>query len=157
MIQETNTTNSFDPQSVKKETIDMTVFANLATIVAALLAIMMTFVSWRVLRGNPVLDNPVIHVAVGVLTFIGLRYRPGGLIGVILLSYEAVAVSIAFLLLLMAFRKVGRSTLVEKIRKHLQEYRQEARFKQEGTVDEYRNTSHRIRENRPQRENKSLL
>jgi len=82
---------------------------SVATIVAGLFGIMMTFVSWRVLKGNPILDNPVIHVAVGVLTFIGLRYRLGGLIGQILLGYKAVAISILFLLLWRAFQKTSKA------------------------------------------------
>lgn len=83
----------------------MNILSWFASIVAGGLALMMTAVSWRVLKGNPVLDNPVIHVAVGVLTFIGLRYRPDGWIGTILLGYEAVAISILLLLLWMAFQK----------------------------------------------------
>lgn len=77
-----------------------------ASIAAGILGLMMTTVSWHFLKGNPVLDNPVIHIAVGVLTFIGLRYRLGGVIGAILISYEAVAICILFLLLWIAFQKV---------------------------------------------------
>ena len=86
----------------------------LASIVAGGLAAMMTVVSWRVLKGNPVLDNPVIHVGVGVLTFIGLRYRPGGLIGTILFGYEAVPIAILFLLLWTAFQRVSQARKVRK-------------------------------------------
>ena len=101
----------------------MNALCSFASIVAGALAVMMTVVSWRVLKGNPVLDSPVIHVAVGVLTFIGLRYRPAGLIGQILLGYEAVAISILFLLLWMGLQKVRQSRfygdLTEKIEKQI--------------------------------------
>jgi len=97
-----------------------------ATIVGGALAVMMTVVSWRVLKGNPVLDNPVIHVAVGVLTFIGLRYHPGGLFGTILLGYEAVAISILFLLLWMAFQKVRQSRLRNNLSKMIEKQRYKA-------------------------------
>lgn len=101
----------------------MTVFASLATIVASMLAIMMTVVSCRVLKGNPLLDNPVIHVAVGILTFIGLRYQVDGLLGQILIGYEAVAIAILFLLLLSWVGRICRSQFIENIRRTIQEYR----------------------------------
>jgi len=108
---------------------------SVATIVAGLFGIMMTTVSWRVLKGNPVLDNPVIHVVVGVLTFIGLRYRPGGLIGQILLGYEAVAISILFLLLWMGFQRVRQSRfygdLSQKIEKQIRRSSEQKRDLQE--------------------------
>ena len=109
----------------------MNALCSFASIVAGALAVMMTVVSWRVLKGNPVLDNPVIHVVVGVLTFIGLRYSPGGLIGQILLGYEAVAISILFLLLWMGFQKVRQSRfygdLTEKIEKQIRRSREQER------------------------------
>ena len=85
-----------------------------APIVAGGLGLMMTMVSWHVLKGNPILDNPVIHVAVGVLTFISFRYSPGGLPGGILLGYKAVAISILFLLLWMGFQKVSQAQKEKK-------------------------------------------
>jgi len=109
----------------------MNALCSFASIVAGALAVMMTVVSWRVLKGNPVLDNPVIHVVVGVLTFIGLRYRPGGLIGQILLGYEAIAISILFLLLWMGFQKVRQSEvfgdLIEKIEKQIRRSQEQER------------------------------
>lgn len=98
----------------------MNAFSSFASIIVGALAVMMTVVSYRVLKGNPVLDNPVIHVVVGVLTFVSLRYHPGGMIGMILLGYEAVAISILFLLLLEGFRKVRRSQFADDIRKILE-------------------------------------
>ena len=109
----------------------MNALCSFASIVAGALAVMMTVVSWRVLKGNPVLDNPVIHVVVGVLTFIGLRYRPGGLIGQILLGYEAVAISILFLLLWMGFQRARQSRflgdLSQKIEKQIRRSREQER------------------------------
>lgn len=105
---------------------------SVATIVAGLFGIMMTFVSWRVLKGNPVLDNPVIHVGVGVLTFIGLRYRPGGLIGQILLGYEAVPIAILFLLLWMGLQKVSQA---QKVRKREAEIAKQSSQLREGPQD----------------------
>ena len=110
-------------------------FYSVASIVAGALAVIMTVVSWRVLKGNPVLDNPVIHCGVGVLTFIGLRYRPGGLIGQILLGYEAVAISILFLLLWMGFQKARQSRffgdLSQKIEKQIRRSSEQKRDLQE--------------------------
>ncbi|MEI7912976.1 MAG: hypothetical protein WCK77_25425 [Verrucomicrobiota bacterium] len=86
----------------------MNIIPWLASIVAGVLAVMMTVISYRVLR-DTFLDNPLIHVAVGVLTFIGLRYRPSGLIGMILLGYEDVPIAILFFLLWMGFQKVSQA------------------------------------------------
>jgi len=80
--------------------------SSFASIAAGIVAVMMTVVTWRVLRDRPPLDSPVIPGCVGLLTFIGLRYRPSGVIGAILISYEAVAICILFLLLWIAFQKM---------------------------------------------------
>jgi len=94
----------------------MSELGDIGTIVAGALAVMMTVVSWRVLKDHSTLSNPVISVCVGVLTFIGLRYRPGGLVGMILLSYEAVAISILFLLLYRAFKRLRESSFMVTMR-----------------------------------------
>lgn len=91
-----------------------------ASIIAGALAVMMIVVSSRVLKGNPVLDNPVIHVVVGVLTFVSLKYHPGGMIGVILLGYEAVAISILFLLLWRGFQKVRQSQFLSDLSRKIE-------------------------------------
>lgn len=120
----------------------MNVLCSFASIVAGSLAVMMTVVSWRVLKGNPVLDNPVIHVGVGVLTFIGLRYRPGGLIGQILLGYEAVAISILFLLLWMAFQKVRRSPFSQDIAKRIEQRKRRSDENQDKRINGSQNDNH---------------
>lgn len=96
----------------------MTTLSILATAFAAAMGIFMTFVSWRVLKHCPILDNPIIHVLVGTLTFIGFRYRPGGMVGTICLGYEAVAISILFLLLVSV---VARKRMPDSGRESRQE------------------------------------
>jgi len=103
-----------------------------ASIAAGIIAVMMTVVSWWVLREHSSLDSRVLPVCVGLLTFIGLRYRPGGLLGAILLSYEAVAISILFLLLWMAFQKVCKTK--EKRKKEAKIARQSSQLR-EGPQD----------------------
>ncbi|MEI6166645.1 MAG: hypothetical protein WCS52_05575 [bacterium] len=109
----------------------MNIFSSFASIIAGVLAVMMTVVSWRALH-DTFLGNPIVSVCVGILTFIGLRYRPGGLFGMILLSYEAVAISILFLLLWMGFKKVQQN--LEKRRQGAKIARQSSQL-EEGQHD----------------------
>lgn len=96
----------------------MTTLSALATVAAAAMGIFMTFISWRVLKQCPILDHPVIPILVGALTFIGFRYRPGGMAGTICLGYEAAAISILFLLLFLAgARQVRNAQNAERRRR----------------------------------------
>jgi uncharacterized membrane protein len=109
----------------------MNIFSSFASIIAGVLAVMMTVVSLRALHDS-FLGNPIVSVCVGILTFIGLRYRPGGLFGMILLSYEAVAISILFLLLWMGFKKVSQAHKERKQQEMLVRQASQLREGQQG-------------------------
>lgn len=95
----------------------MNALLNLSTLIAGILAVMTTVVSFRVLRNHSTLDNPVIPVCVGALSFIGLRYMPEGLAHTVLIGYVALAIAILFVLLFMGFQKVRRSSFLNDLPK----------------------------------------
>lgn len=95
----------------------MNALSSVGTVVAAIMAIMTTVVSWRALRDHSTLDNPVIPVCVGLLAFIGLRYLPEGLANTILIGYVALAIAILFMLLFMAFQKARRMPFLNDLSK----------------------------------------
>ena len=86
----------------------MNALSLIGTVVAAIMAIMTTVVSWHALRNHSTLGNPVLPLCIGLLSFVGLRYLPEGLANTVLIGYVALAIAILFLLLFMAFQKARR-------------------------------------------------
>lgn len=74
-------------------------------IVAGIIAAMTTAISLRVLKTCPILNNPVISLCVGGLTFIGLIILPSGWIGGLLIPYAALGLTLLLLLLMGPFLK----------------------------------------------------
>ena len=66
-------------------------------------------VSFVVLRKHSTLDNPVIAICVGGLTFIGFMTLPGEMLRLILVSYVALAITLMLLLLLFLLGLAGRN------------------------------------------------
>lgn len=100
----------------------MNALSSFGSILATIMAIMTTVVSSKVLREHSTLNNPVIPVCVGALSFIGLRYMPEGLAHTILIGYVALAIAILFLLLLMAFQKARRSSFLNDLSKSVERH-----------------------------------
>jgi hypothetical protein len=101
----------------------MNTLSSIGTIVAGIMAVVTTVVSWKALRDHSTLNNPIISVCVGALAFIGLRHLPEGLGNAILLLYVILAIAILFLLLWMGFQKVrqyrSHGDLSQKIEKQI--------------------------------------
>jgi ABC-type Co2+ transport system permease subunit len=87
----------------------MNTLSSFSTVIAAIMAIMTTVVSWRALRDHSTLNNPVIAACDGLLSFLGLRYLPEGLAHTVLFGYVALTIAILFMLLFMAFQKARRA------------------------------------------------
>ena len=73
----------------------------LPLIVAGIIAVMTTAVSFRVLKMCPILNNPIISLCVGGLTFMGLISLTGGWVGGLLIPYAALGLTLLLLLLLI--------------------------------------------------------
>ena len=105
--------------------------SSMSSIIAGIMAVMTTLVSWKVLRDHSTLNNPIISVCVGALSYIGLLYLPAGLKDMVLLVYVALAIAILFLLLWMGFQKVRQSRflgdLPKKIEKQIRRLREDGR------------------------------
>ena len=101
------------------------------------MAVMVTLVSLKVLKDHSTLNNPIISVCVGALSYIGLLYLPAGLKEMVLLVYVALAVAILFLLLWMGFQKARQSRflgdLSQKIEKQIRRSREKERNLQESS------------------------
>ena len=74
-------------------------------IMAGIIAAMTTAVSFLVLKTCPILNNPVLFLCVGGLTFLGLISWPSGLVGGLLIPYAALGLALVLLLLIGCFRK----------------------------------------------------
>jgi len=111
--------------------------SSINSIVAGLMAVMVTLVSLKVLKDHSTLNNPIISVCVGALSYIGLLYLPAGLKEMVLLVYVALAVAILFLLLWMGFQKARQSRflgdLSQKIEKQIRRSREKERNLQESS------------------------
>jgi len=90
----------------------------LSLIAAGLIAAMTMAVSFRVLKQNKTLDNPIVAICVGLLTFIGLITMPGQWMSAVLILYAALGISI-FLILLFSlfFGKAKDSSVKHDIQK----------------------------------------
>ncbi len=111
--------------------------SSINSIIAGIMAVMTTVVSWKVLRDHSTLNNPIISVCVGALSYIGLLYLPAGLKEMVLLVYVAMAIAILFLLLWMGFQRVRQSRfygdLSQKIEKQIRRSRDQKRDLQESS------------------------
>jgi len=83
----------------------MNSLSTLTLSVAGIIAAMTMAVSLRVLKICPVLNNPVISLCVGGLTFIGLISLPCGWVGGLLIPYAALGLTLLLLLLIGPFLK----------------------------------------------------
>jgi hypothetical protein len=105
--------------------------SSISSIIAGIMAVMTSVVSWKVLKDHSTLGNPLLSVCVGALSYIGLLYLPAGLKEMVLLVYVALAIAILFLLLWMGFQKVRRSRfygdLSQKIDKQIRRSREQER------------------------------
>jgi hypothetical protein len=129
----------------------------MGTIVAALMALMVTVVSFRVLRDHSTLNNPVIPVCVGLLSFIGLQHLPEGVEHTVLIGYIALPIAILFLLLLMAFYKARHSSFLNDLSKVVGK---QIRHKSEPGADlasPSTNTEYRLRHRRHSRDENSSM
>jgi len=115
----------------------MNALSSFGIIIAAIMAIITTVVSWRVLRDHSTLNNPVIPVCVGLLSFIGLRHLPEGLAHTVLIGYIALPIAILFMLLFMAFQKARRSSFFSHLSR-----KGETHIQRKQNLDEDRALSH---------------
>ena len=76
-----------------------------SAIVAGIIAAITAAVSFRMLKTCPILNNPVISLCIGGLTFLGLISWPSGVVGGLLIPYAALGLALVLLLLLGFFRK----------------------------------------------------
>jgi len=101
--------------------------SSMSSIIAGIMSVITTVVSWKVLKDHSTLGNPLLSVCVGALSYIGLLYLPAGLKDMVLLVYVAMAVAILFLLLWMGFQKARQSRLYsdlsQKIEKQIRRQR----------------------------------
>lgn len=87
----------------------------LPLIVAGIIAAMTIAVSFRVLKMCPILNNPVISLCVGGLTFIGLISLPSGWVGGLLIPYATLGLTLVLLLLIGPFLKGKEDRRKKKI------------------------------------------
>lgn len=77
----------------------------LTLIVAGIVALLTFIVSLRALKACSVLNNPIISLCVGGLTFIGLTSLPSGWLYGLLIPYVALGLTLVLLLLIRPFLK----------------------------------------------------
>ena len=90
-------------------------------ILAVLAAILTTMVSWKTLKGHPILGNPVIPVCVGLIALVGLCTNKGAgkALPVIIIPYVTLALALPIALFLLLFTrrsfKPGQSSSDSKV------------------------------------------